>query len=62
MKNKKTILEKSSLEELIAEDEKKLKEAKEKSSKSTDENKFSFGQAAGLKDDLDVDDNDIGMY
>lgn len=60
LKTKKSILEKSSLEKLIAQDEEKLKEAKQKASKSPSEAKFSFGQAAGLKDDLDVDDNDVG--
>lgn len=61
LKNKKSILEKSSLEKLIAQDEEKLKEMKSNASK-TSENKFSYGQAAGLKDDLDVDDNDVGKF
>ncbi|XP_054269204.1 cytochrome P450 4g15-like [Macrosteles quadrilineatus] len=60
LNTKKSILEKSSLEKLIAQDEEKLKEAKQKASKAPSEAKFSFGQAAGLKDDLDVDDNDVG--
>lgn len=58
MKNKNSVLEKSSLEKLIAEDEAKLKEA---STKKTSDAQYSFGQSGGLKDDLDVDDNDVGM-
>lgn len=59
LKNKNSILEKSSLEKLIAQDEEKLKEAKAKASKTSDD-QYSFGQSGGLKDDLDVDDNDVG--
>lgn len=62
LKSKKSILEKSSLEKLIAQDEEKLKEMKKTNASKTSENKFSYGQAAGLKDDLDVDDNDVGKF
>lgn len=62
MKSKKSILEKSSLEKLIAQDEEKLKEMKKTNASKASEDKFSYGQAAGLKDDLDVDDNDVGKF
>lgn len=39
------------------EEKKEVKNAKEVKSVS---DKYSFGQSAGLKDDLDVDDNDVG--
>lgn len=56
IKNKDNITGTTMLQEIIKEEIKPVEK------EILTNEKFSYGQSAGLKDDLDVDDNDIGIY
>ena len=47
---------------LIPKIEKKEEKKEKIGTPSSTEDKYFFGQSAGLTDDLDVDDNDVGQY
>jgi cytochrome P450 family 4 len=55
-KNGKTLMPR-----IVKKEESEAKEKRAETSVKTDD-KYSFGQSAGLKDDLDVDDNDVGEF
>lgn len=65
IKQKKEDLQKnvgnSSLYKIIAGNDDELEKNKEELKQMSQE-QFSYGQVAGLKDDLDYQDNDVGMF